>query len=122
MLLFFEGIISGIKGVLQSNEIFTGLERVKDGLLSFELFGGVFSGFNGQADAAVALVDLDDAGSDFLANFENVLDLVNAFFADLGDVNQSVNVMTLTVIWPPMIMLSPVFRDRTSIIRIRLCR
>ena len=34
-------------------------------------------------------VDLDDAGGDFVADLEHVLDLLDALLADLGDVDQT---------------------------------
>ncbi len=48
---------------------------------------------DGQTDAAFALVNLDDAGGDFLADLEHVLDLLHALLADLRDVDQAVNVV-----------------------------
>ena len=91
--LFLLRLVGGVEGVLESDEVFARLQGVKRGLLGLELLVGVVGGFDGQADAAVALVDLDDAGGDFLADLEDVLDLVDAFLADLGDVDQPVDFM-----------------------------
>src|SRR5262249_46189681 len=61
------------------------------GLFGFELLIRVVRRLDRETDAAIRLVNLDDAGSDFLADLEHVLDLVHAVFADLRDVNESVN-------------------------------
>src|SRR5439155_1547353 len=37
--------------------------------------------------------DLDDTGGDFLTELEHILDLLDAFFADLRDVHESVDVV-----------------------------
>ena len=63
------------------------------GLLGLELLVGVVGGLDGQADAALAPVDLDDAGGDFLADLEHVLDLVHALLADLRDVDEAVDLV-----------------------------
>ena len=86
-------LVGGVEGVLQGDEVFARLQRVQDGLLGLELLGGVVGGLDGQADAPVALVNLDDARGDFLADLEHVLDLVDALLADLRDVHQAVNLM-----------------------------
>ena len=79
--------------MLQRNQVFARLEGVEHGLLGLELFGRVVGGFDGEADAALALVDLDDARGDVLIDLEHVLDLVHAVFADLADVDEAVDVM-----------------------------
>src|ERR1019366_9046327 len=80
--LFLLRLVGGIEGVLEGDEVFARLQRVERGLLGFELVGRVVGGLDGQADTPVALVNLDDARGDFLVNLEDVLDLVNALFAD----------------------------------------
>ena len=62
LLLFARSVVGGVKGVLQSHQVFARFERIKNGLLGFELIGGVLSGLDREANAAVALVNLDDAG------------------------------------------------------------
>src|SRR5207302_11429361 len=60
VLLFL--FVGGVEGVLQGYEVFTRLQRIEQHLLGLELFVRVVGGLDGEADAAVALVDLDDAG------------------------------------------------------------
>ena len=45
-----------------------------------------------ERDVLLGLVDLYDAGLNFLSWLEDVLDLLHAIFADLGDMNESVDV------------------------------
>ena len=59
----------------------------------FEFFLGVVRGLDRETDAALDFVDLDDAGFDFLADLEHVLDLVDALLADLRDVDEAVDVV-----------------------------
>ena len=59
-------------------------------LFALELFGGVVGGLDREADAALGLVDLDDAGGNFLSDLEHFLDLLDAVVADLGDVELTV--------------------------------
>src|ERR1019366_4210085 len=70
--LFRLRLVGGIEGVLQGDKVFARLQRVEDGLLSLELLGRVVGRLDGQADAAVAAVDLDDARGDFLIDLEHV--------------------------------------------------
>ena len=46
---------------------------------------------DGEADAALCAVNLDDPGLDLLADVESVLDLLDALVGDLGDVDETVN-------------------------------
>jgi hypothetical protein len=62
-------------------------------LFGLELLLRVVGRLDRETDSAIALVDLDHASSDFLANFEHVLDFINALFADLRDVHQAVDVV-----------------------------
>ena len=62
-------------------------------MLSLKLFVGVISRLDRQADAPIVLVNFNQARGDFLANFEHVLDFINALLADLRDVDQPVNLM-----------------------------
>ena len=77
--------------MFECHEIFARLELVQ--LLCFapELIFVVFGGLDGEADAAVVLVDLDDARSDFLVDLERVFDFLHALFADLRNVDESVH-------------------------------
>ncbi len=93
LALLAEAFVRGVEGVLERHEVFARLERIEDGLLGFELLGRVGGGFHGQADAAVRLVNLNDARGHFLADFEHVLDLLGALFAHLGDVHQAVDIV-----------------------------
>src|SRR5882672_2088025 len=79
--------------MLERDEVFAGLQGVEHGLLGLELFVGIGGGLDGKADAAVRLVNLDDARGDFLADLEHVLDFIHAILADLRDVDEAVNLM-----------------------------
>ena len=84
------------EGVLESDQVFTGLELIEELLLFLQLLGAVVGGLDGQTDAAIGAVNLDDAGGDVVADLEDVLDLVDPVFADLGDVNQTIDVVGQT--------------------------
>ena len=84
-------LVGGVEGVLEGDEVFARLQSVERGLLGLQLLVRVVGGLDGEADAPVALVNLDDARGDFLADLEHVLDLVHALLADLRDVDQAVN-------------------------------
>ena len=83
----------GGEGLLEADHVFAGRRRVERVGFALDLFFGVVGGLDGEADAALGLVDLDDAGFDFLADLEDVLDLLDAVFADLRDVDQAVDVV-----------------------------
>ena len=61
------------------------------GLESLELFVAHRHGADRKTDTALAAVDLDDAGLDFLTDFESVLDLLDALIGYLGDVDETVD-------------------------------
>lgn len=67
------------------------LHTIEGADFGLQLGGVVIGRLDGEADAAFVLVDLDDAGGDHLADLEDVLDLFDVFFADLGDVDQTVD-------------------------------
>ena len=79
--------------MLQRNQVFARFEGIEHGLFGLELFGGVVGRLDGQADAAVTFVDFDDPRRDLLTDFEDVLDLIDAIFADLRDVHEAIDVM-----------------------------
>ena len=82
-------------------------------LISNELFF-VFSGFflgcqqgtDGQGDALVVSIDIDDLGFDFLAFGENVFGLGDAAISDLGDVDQAVHTGMISAKAPKVISLT----------------
>src|SRR5664280_2160811 len=86
-------LVGGIERVLQGHQVFAGFEGVQHSLLGLQLFLRVVGRLDRQADAPVRFVDFDDARSDFLADLEHVLDLVDPLFADLRDMHQAVDVM-----------------------------
>ena len=68
--------------------------RLSKAWLSFlRLVLVVVDGLDGKADAALHLVHLDDAGFDFVADLEHVLDLGHVVFAELADVHEAVDVV-----------------------------
>src|SRR5690242_20511127 len=87
------GFVRRVESVLQRDEIFAGLKRIEDGLFGLELLLRVVGGFDGQTDPAFTFIDLDHARGDFLVYLEHVLDLVDAVFADLGDMDQTIDIM-----------------------------
>lgn len=100
MLLAFLHDIKAVEAVADNlshvTESFARLESSGNFLAcSLEiLFGESFvESLDGETDAAFVAVDLDDAGFDFLAEGEFVFDLLNAILADLGDVNQTVDLV-----------------------------
>jgi hypothetical protein len=64
-------------------------ERIRQ----LEYLARVVRGLDGEAEAALLAVDLDDAGGDLLAGLEHVLDLLDALLADLRDVHETVDVV-----------------------------
>src|SRR6266571_3264682 len=91
--MFLLGFVGGVEGVLEGDEVFARFQGIEDGLFRFQLLLGIIGGFDREADPAVGLVDLDDARGDFLAHLEDVLDFLDAIFADLRDVDQAIDVM-----------------------------
>ncbi len=77
--------------MFEGHEIFAGLELVQLLGCALELIFVVLGGLDGEADSAVALVDLNDARFDFLADLEGAFDFLHALFADLRNVHESVH-------------------------------
>src|SRR5271166_5915733 len=88
-----ELLLGGLEGLLEADEVFAGLDGVERFALALDLLVGVVGGLDGEADATLGAVDLDDAGFDVLADLEDVLDLVDAIFAELRDVDEAVDVI-----------------------------
>jgi hypothetical protein len=78
LLISLLRFVGRVERVLEGDEVFAGLQGIERRLFGFELLVGVVGGLDGQANAPVALIDLDDTGGDFLADLEDVLDLVDA--------------------------------------------
>ena len=85
--------LGDFEGLGQADHVFAGPQGIERLRLAAQSVLVVVGGLDGQADAPVSLVDLDDARVDFLADLEHVLDLVHAFLADLRDVHQAVDVV-----------------------------
>src|SRR5471030_2022495 len=83
--------LGAVEGGFHRAELFARLEGLVVFLLTLDLFRRVIGGLDGEADAALRLVDLDDAGGNFLADLEHFLDLLDAIVADLRDVHQAVD-------------------------------
>ena len=74
--------VGGVERIFtQRRQVFARLERFQNGLLGLELFRRIRGRLDGQANAPFALVDLDHARVHFLADLEDVFDLVGALFA-----------------------------------------
>ena len=58
-----------------------------------QFFFGIIRGLDRKTDAALDFVHLDDARFDFLADLEHVLHLRDVIFAQLGNVNEPVDVV-----------------------------
>jgi len=59
--------------------------------LGGKLVGRVIRGLDAEAKTALVAIDLDNARRDLLAGFEHVLDLLDAFLADLRDMHETVD-------------------------------
>ena len=78
--------------MFEADHIFAGFDGVEGCGFAFDVFLAVVGSFEGETDATFGLIDLDDAGFDFLTDFQMVLDLVDAIFADLGDMDEAVDI------------------------------
>ena len=72
-----------IEGLLESDEVGAGAKGVEGGGLFLELLFGVLGRLDRETDAALDLVDLDDAGLDFVADLDDVFDLGDVVLAEL---------------------------------------
>ena len=78
--------------MLQTNEV-AGWTKGLEGLALFlELVFGVSNRLDGETDTALDLVDLNHTGFHFVGHLEDVLDALHVLFAELGDVDESVDV------------------------------
>ncbi len=90
-----DGILLGdLEGLGEPDHVFARAERVEGFTFLLEVFHRVVRGLDRETDAALGLVDLDDAGLDFLADLEGVLDLLHVIFADLRDVDEAVDLVS----------------------------
>ena len=92
----FQTVHGGIKDVAHADHIFARLES--SGVFRFSSFEFCFGevigdSLDGETDAAFVGIDFDNAGFDFIADFENVFDFVNAVVAELGDVDETVDLV-----------------------------
>jgi hypothetical protein len=90
--LFGSGGGSEVERLLEADHLGRRTEGFEAGAFLLELLFGVTNGLDGKTDAALDLVDLDDAGFDLVADLDDVLDLLHVVFAELRDVDEAVDV------------------------------
>ena len=86
-------IIADRRGHAYGDHVLARTQRVESLGFAAEGILVVVRGLDGKTDAALGLVDLDDAGFHFLTDLEGVLDLVDTVLADLRDVHEAVDVV-----------------------------
>ena len=82
-----------LEGLIESDHVFARTQGIKYLGFLAERFLAVVGGFDRETDATLGFVHLDNAGFDFLADFENVFDFLHTIFADLRDVHEAVDVV-----------------------------
>ena len=78
--------------MFQTHHIAARAEGFKGSGFAAELFGVVIDGLDGKADTAFDAVHFDHAGSDFITHLDHILHAFHMVFAQLGDMNQAVNI------------------------------
>ena len=94
MNLFLD--IDTIEQTADVTEAFASLQRLGVGGFGFlhVIFGeAVFHSLHGETDLAGFRIDLDHAGFDFITFVQNVANLGNMITAQLGDVDQTVDLV-----------------------------
>ncbi len=86
-------LFGDFEGLSQTDHVLAGAKGVHGFGFALEGFGVVVGGLDGETNAALGLIDLDDAGFHFLADLEGVLDFFDTLFADLRDVDEAVDVV-----------------------------
>ncbi len=92
--LFSTGSKCFVKGRGETNDVLTDLQRIGIALVLFRHREvGVIRVIQAQRETNAALLrlDPDNAGFDFLTDLERVADVFNMIFADLGDVDETVD-------------------------------
>ncbi len=79
------------EGCTEADHVLAALDGLEGLALLAEGVFAVAGCLDGEAEATLGLVDLDDAGLDFLADLEDILDLLDTILADLRDVDESVD-------------------------------
>ena len=82
-----------LEGLVETDHVFSRTQGIECFGFLAESFLAVVGSFDREADAALSFVHLDDAGFDFLTDFEHVLDFLDTVFADLRDVHEAVDVV-----------------------------
>jgi hypothetical protein len=81
--------------LVKATEITRGLDDALEGCgLLAHIFIRVVYSLDGETDTALALVHLEHAGFDCLANLKDVLHLLDAFLADLGGMDEAIDAST----------------------------
>ena len=83
---------SKVEGLLEADHLAGWAEGLEACAFLLELLFGVTDSLDGKADATLDLVHLDDAGFDFVADLDDVLDLLHVVFAELRNVDEAVDV------------------------------
>ena len=92
----FQSVHGSIKDVAHADHFFARFEG--SGVFRFSSlefgFGEVVGhSLDGKTDAAFVGIDFDNAGFDFITDLEDVFDFVNAVVAELGDVDETVDLV-----------------------------
>ena len=82
---------SEVEGLLQTHHV-AGANGLESSGLATQLLGIVVHSLDGKTDAALHLVDLDDAGLDGIAHLDVVLHALHVLLGKLGDVDEAVDV------------------------------
>ena len=78
--------------MLEADHLGGWAEGLEAGAFLLQLLVGVADCLDGKTDAALDLVDLDDAGFDRICDLDDVLDLFHVILAELRDVDEAVDV------------------------------
>src|ERR1700737_1881563 len=81
--IFFLGCLERL---FQANHVFAWPQAVECLCFTPELFVGIVSRLDRQSNTTLCFIDLDDSSFDFLAYFEDILDLGDMLFAELRNV------------------------------------
>ena len=78
--------------MLEADHLGRRTEGIEAGAFLLELLFGVTNGFDGEADAALYLINLDDASFNVVADLDDVFDFLHVVFAKLRNVDEAVDI------------------------------
>src|SRR6478609_1384803 len=86
-------LLGGSKGFLQADHVFAWAQRIERFGFFAQFVFGVVCRLNGQTNAALYFVHLDYASFYFLPALEHALDFGDMIFAQLGNMNESIDIV-----------------------------